>query len=32
MDTLARHARFMEKAPLGLMQQVQAIACATIGC
>jgi mRNA interferase MazF len=32
MDYLARRARFMEKAPLGLLQQVQAIACATIGC
>ena len=32
MDYLARRARFMEKAPLQLTQQVQAIACATIGC
>ena len=32
MDYLARRARFMEKAPLQLLQQVQAIACATIGC
>ncbi len=32
MDYLLRHARFMEKAPVGLPQQVQAIACATTGC
>jgi mRNA interferase MazF len=32
MDYLARNARFMEKAPLQLVQSVQAIACATIGC
>jgi len=32
MDYLARRAKFMEKAPLQLLQQVQAIACATIGC
>ena len=32
MDYLARRARFMEKAPTSLIQQVQAIACATIGC
>jgi len=32
MDYLARRARFMEKAPRNLIQQVQAIACATIGC
>jgi mRNA interferase MazF len=32
MDYLARRAKFMEKAPLSLLQQVQAIACATIGC
>ena len=32
MDYLVRRARFMEKAPLSLLQQVQAIACATIGC
>jgi mRNA interferase MazF len=32
MDYLARRARFIEKAPLHLLQQVQAIACATIGC
>jgi len=32
MDYLARRARFMEKAPVVLVQQVQAIACATIGC
>jgi mRNA interferase MazF len=32
MDYLVRGARFMEKVPLSLVQQVQAIACATIGC
>ena len=32
MDYLVRRARFVEKAPVGLLQQVQAIACATIGC
>ena len=32
MDYLARHARFIEKASLDLLQKVQAIACATIGC
>jgi mRNA interferase MazF len=32
MDYLVRRARFMEKAPASLVQQVQAIACATIGC
>jgi len=32
MDYVARRARFMEKAPISLIQQVQAIACATIGC
>jgi mRNA interferase MazF len=32
MDYLARRARFMERAPVGLLQEVQAIACATIGC
>jgi mRNA interferase MazF len=32
MDYLARRARFIEKAPLDLLQKVQAIACATIGC
>jgi mRNA interferase MazF len=32
MDYLARRAKFMEKAPLGLLQDVQAIACTTIGC
>ncbi|MDD2876132.1 MAG: type II toxin-antitoxin system PemK/MazF family toxin [Acidiphilium sp.] len=32
MDYRVRRARFMETAPLGLIQQVQAIACATIGC
>ncbi len=32
MDYLARRARFMEKAPRQLLEQVQAIACATIGC
>ena len=32
MGDLARRARFIEKAPLDLLQNVQAIACATIGC
>ncbi len=32
MDYLARNAKFMEKAPAKLVQDVQAIACATIGC
>jgi mRNA interferase MazF len=32
MDYLVRRARFMEKAPRQLLQQVQAIACATVGC
>jgi mRNA interferase MazF len=32
MAYIARRAKFMEKAPLALLQQVQAIACATIGC
>jgi mRNA interferase MazF len=32
MDYLVRRARFMEKAPVSLLHQVQAIACATIGC
>jgi mRNA interferase MazF len=32
MDYLARRARFIEKGPLDLLQKVQAIACATIGC
>jgi mRNA interferase MazF len=32
LDYLARRARFLEKAPLALVQGVQAIACATIGC
>lgn len=32
LDYLARRARFIEKAPLDLLQRVQAIACATIGC
>jgi mRNA interferase MazF len=32
MDYLARRAKFLEKAPLSLVHQVQAIACATIGC
>ena len=32
MDYLARRAKFMEKAPRSLVEQVQAIACATIGC
>jgi mRNA interferase MazF len=32
MDYLARRARFTEKAPRDLVQKVQAISCATIGC
>ena len=32
MDYLARRTRFMEKSPQQLLEQVQAIACATIGC
>jgi hypothetical protein len=32
MDYLARRARLMEKAPRRLVEQVQAIVCATIGC
>jgi mRNA interferase MazF len=32
MDYLARRARFMEKAPRALLERVQAIACAVIGC
>ena len=32
MDYLVRRTRFMEKAPLDLLQQVQAVACATLGC
>jgi hypothetical protein len=32
MDYQVRCARFMEKAPVSLLHQVQAIACATIGC
>jgi mRNA interferase MazF len=32
IDYLVRRARFMEKAPRQLLQQVQAIACATMGC
>ena len=32
MDYLARKVRFMEKAPIALWQQVQAIACAVLGC
>lgn len=32
LDYIARRAQFMERAPLDLLQQVQAIACATIGC
>ncbi len=32
LDYLARQAQFMERAPTNLLQQVQAIACATIGC
>ncbi len=32
MDYIARSAKFMEKAPRDLLESVQAIACATIGC
>jgi mRNA interferase MazF len=32
MDYLVRRARFIEKASRQLVEQVQAIACATIGC
>jgi mRNA interferase MazF len=32
MDYIARRARLIERAPLDLLQNVQAIACATIGC
>ena len=32
LDYMARRARFLEKAPVSLIQSVQAIACATIGC
>jgi mRNA interferase MazF len=32
MDYLARHARFMERAPRTVVEHVQTIACATIGC
>lgn len=32
MDYMARRTRFMEKAPLALLQDVQSIACATVGC
>lgn len=32
VDYLERGAKFMERAPLSLLQEVQAIACATIGC
>jgi hypothetical protein len=32
MDYQARNARFMEKAPRSMLQDVQAIACATLGC
>jgi mRNA interferase MazF len=32
MDYLIRRTRYMERAPLPLLQQVMAIACATIGC
>lgn len=32
MDYLTRRAKFLEKAPIALLQQVRAIACATIGC
>ncbi len=32
VDYFARRARFMEKAPRGLIADVQAVACATLGC
>ncbi len=32
LDYIARGGRFLEKAPLDLLQRVQTIACATIGC
>jgi mRNA interferase MazF len=32
MDYLVRRTRFMERAPLPVLQKVLAIACATIGC
>jgi mRNA interferase MazF len=32
MDYLVRRTRYMEKAPLPVLQKVLAIACATIGC
>jgi len=32
MDYLVRRTRYMEKAPVPLLQKVLAIACATIGC
>ncbi|HWX46968.1 MAG TPA: type II toxin-antitoxin system PemK/MazF family toxin [Roseomonas sp.] len=32
LDYIEHRTRFMERAPLGLLQEVQAIACATIGC
>jgi len=32
MDYLARRTRYMERAPVPLLQKVLAIACATIGC
>lgn len=32
MDYLTRGAKFMERAPRQLVQAVQAIACATLGC
>lgn len=32
IDYVARGAKFMERAPMTLLQDVQAIACVTIGC
>jgi hypothetical protein len=32
MDYIAHRARFIERAPVDLLQKVQAIACATVGC
>lgn len=32
LDYIERRTRFMERAPLSLLQEVQAIACATLGC
>ncbi|MFC0387604.1 type II toxin-antitoxin system PemK/MazF family toxin [Muricoccus vinaceus] len=32
VDYLERRAKFLERAPISLLQNVQAIACATMGC